>query len=159
MLPLSRRRRPLRHRSVERTPLATTSDVIRAGTDVTPPPPIVDSAGEPRWIVDYITDHEHPPRVSGRGHPSVEAPALLQPRDDTEWVGSGSRLKRTRGCHVSSSFGTPPMSCKTMSRSLPKPTSPWHSPQRLEVQTTATANGNLRGKHAAGFAVMIKSSN
>ncbi|KAE9000911.1 hypothetical protein PF011_g13979 [Phytophthora fragariae] len=29
------------------------------------PPPIVDSAGETRWFVDCIVDHEDPPRASG----------------------------------------------------------------------------------------------
>ncbi|KAE9274492.1 hypothetical protein PF008_g29579 [Phytophthora fragariae] len=31
-----------------------------------PPPPIVDSAGDTRWIVDHIVAHEDPPRVTFR---------------------------------------------------------------------------------------------
>ncbi|KAE8954256.1 hypothetical protein PR001_g32570, partial [Phytophthora rubi] len=31
-----------------------------------PPPPIVDSAGDTRWIVDHIVAHEDPPRVTPR---------------------------------------------------------------------------------------------
>ncbi|KAE9356730.1 hypothetical protein PR003_g2167 [Phytophthora rubi] len=31
-----------------------------------PPPPVVDSAGDIRWIVDHIVAHEDPPRATSR---------------------------------------------------------------------------------------------
>ncbi|KAE9101002.1 hypothetical protein PF010_g14601 [Phytophthora fragariae] len=53
------------------------------------PPPIVDSAGETRWIVECIVDHEDPPRASGRSHQPVRdsgaVPAARRYR--VRWLG------------------------------------------------------------------------
>ncbi|KAE9237807.1 hypothetical protein PF002_g10830 [Phytophthora fragariae] len=113
------------------------------------------------------TPRDNPGRDPGRTHlvrvaevtNLFETPVQFQPRDDTEYVGSASLLKRTRGSHVPSSFGMFPMSCETMRRSSLKSMSPRHSPRRLDVQTTEITNGDLRRKHAARFAVMIKTNN
>ncbi|KAE9089533.1 hypothetical protein PF010_g18952 [Phytophthora fragariae] len=40
-----------------------------------PPPPIVDSAGDTRWIVDHIVAHEDPPRVTPRTRVRTSNPA------------------------------------------------------------------------------------
>ncbi|KAE9180423.1 hypothetical protein PF005_g23279 [Phytophthora fragariae] len=40
-----------------------------------PPPPIVDSAGDTRWIVDHIVAHEDPPRVTPRTRVRTSSPA------------------------------------------------------------------------------------
>ncbi|KAE8969139.1 hypothetical protein PR002_g27525 [Phytophthora rubi] len=40
-----------------------------------PPPPIVDSAGDTRWIVDHIVPHEDPPRATPRTRVRTSSPA------------------------------------------------------------------------------------
>ncbi|KAE9165491.1 hypothetical protein PF005_g29580 [Phytophthora fragariae] len=40
-----------------------------------PPPPIVDSAGDTRWIVDHIVAHEDPPRATPRTRVRTSSPA------------------------------------------------------------------------------------
>ncbi|ETP35280.1 hypothetical protein F442_16491 [Phytophthora nicotianae P10297] len=56
------------------------------------PPPIVDAAGDIRWIVGYIVAHEDPPRASARGSANRTIPIArrfrvhwlgLFPKDDT----------------------------------------------------------------------------
>nr|CAI72305.1 putative polyprotein [Phytophthora infestans] len=51
------------------------------------PPPIVDSAGEIRWIVEKIVDHEDPPRRSGQCHASTSRTAPAARRYRIRWLG------------------------------------------------------------------------
>ncbi|KAE9017795.1 hypothetical protein PR001_g14304 [Phytophthora rubi] len=67
-----------------------------------PPPPIIDSAGDTRWIVDHIVAHEDPPRAKPRSSPATRGiPAARRyrvrwlgfPPDDDTWKPHSTLLR------------------------------------------------------------------